>query len=453
MFKNLFYPILLVLILAGCENKTEEGTLVASKTASQDKPVVTQPTSFLDEPSAAVVVETPAEALPTWRMHSITKPTLLLMAKNPLLQTIPEGMRAQVKTLVRNGGLDDFRQQALMTAVTPLMMPNMALSAALDAELFSNVIWVLPVSPGTEVTLDAFSKQLLDLKDITQDEAESFHGVDNGFAGVIRGTPFTIVLKSSLPTITEPVILHLDLGFLGADYKNEIKTPLYKHTDRLFAELQTNKLDVLAVTISASNLTSEVSLRTRFLASYIRSMIADPTLLGKTLSGNAVLRNEALYLGSIFKKEEVLELNRKMVAANPDDASAHYDLYQTLRQFKEVDEALEHLEQAANIDQVYAVEYLELADIALQKNRPDGALRMLKKAATFFPDNPFLEIGQADILIRMGHAEQPKEILAKLKELPWSTIYHGQIPSYLDEMLVVAEKIKSSEVKGKAEKQ
>ncbi len=443
MLKHLFYLVILVLSLAGCDRKKEESASTPGNSSGKQPPIIMQPSVLLVDASETVLVETPAEVLPTWRKYSSSKPALLLMAKNPLLQTIPKEMYEQVKALAKEGEIDDFRQQALVSAVSPVMLPNMSLSAALDAGFFSRVIWVLPVLPGSSVTLEAFRKQLLELKDITQEEADSFAGGDAAFSGVVRGVPFTVVLKSSIPVIPEPVILHLDLGFLGADYKNEIKTPLYKHTDKLLSELKTRAIKILAVTISASNLTQDVSLRTRFLGSYIRSIMIDPTLLGKKLNGNATLRNEALYLGNFFKKEEVLELHRKMVANNPEDASAHYDLYQTLRQFNKIDEALEHLDLAANQDLTYAMEYLDLADVALEKNRPDGALRMLKKAATFFPDNPFLEIGQAEILIRMGYAEQLIETLAKLKKLPWSTIYHGQIPGYLDEILDAAEKIKS----------
>jgi hypothetical protein len=452
MFKNLLYGVLFVLTLAGCENKTEEATQVPKDNPDKVELVATQASAFLTESTEAVVVETPAEALPTWRKHSLSKPALLLMAKNPLLQTIPEEMRDQVKALVSTGDVKDFSQQALATAVSPVMLPNMALSAALDSDLFSRVIWVLPTLPGTSVTLDAFRQQLLALKDVTQAEADSFTGDDVSFSGVIRGVPFTVVLKSTFPEITEPVILHLDLGFLSADYQDEIKTPLYKHVDNSLAGLKEQGLKVFAATICVSNLTGEASLRTRFLGPHIRSLITDPTLLGEKLTGNTALRNEALYVGSFFKKEEVLELNRRMVEADPEDASAQYDAYRTFRQFNEIDASLKHLERAANTDRVYAMEYLELADVALEKNRPDGALRMLQKATTYFPDNPFLEISQADILIRMGHAEQPKTMLEKLIGLPWSTTYHGNMPGYLDEMLAAAEMIETSEENGKAEK-
>jgi predicted Zn-dependent protease len=128
-----------------------------------------------------------------------------------------------------------------------------------------------------------------------------------------------------------------------------------------------------------------------------------------------------------------------MVENDPQDASAHYDLYQSLRQFTQVDEAFEHLDQAVNIDPVYGVEYLILADLAMEKMRPVGAIKMLEKAADIFPENPFIEMSLADVMIRTGEKGKALTILTALQEIPWSTTYHGNTPDYLEEMVTAAE--------------
>lgn len=432
MFRITLCVLMLASLLYGCEEKAEQPV---EAEFSAPNSVAT----LLMETVEVVLVETPAEAIPTWRQQAQAKPALLLMAPNPLLQSIPATIKEATKTLIQNGNIEDFKTKTSPTAVSPTMLPNMALSASLDAGYFSEVYWVLPASAGTVISLEAFLEKLLELGDISDEEAATFTGEDDRFKGEIRGVPFTILLKSSIPTIDSTTVLHLDLGFLAADYQNEIRTPLYKHADEMLSQLKQAEIKVHAVTISASNISGDVSLRTRFLGEHIRSRIAEPQKLESPLESNAALRNDSLYLSNFFKKEEILVNAKKMVENNPEDASARYDLYQILRQFNESAQALEQLEKAATIDSVYAMEYLDLADTALEKNRPEAALSMLKKAAVFFPDNHFLDIGQADIMIHTGHSKEALELLSTLKSLSWSTTYHKHIPRYLDDMIEVAK--------------
>lgn len=450
---TLFWLVWLLFIVTGCENPQQEtvnetnrkppNRTSSTRSIDIEKPleplVQASAVVLLEEPVETSLVETTAEALPIWRKHSIGKPILLMLGQDPILQNIPDDAMTQAQELTRTGDIDDFRQQALPTAPAPVMLPNMALSAALDAGFFSGVTWVLPVASGTEVSLDSFLDKMLESGDITQDDADTFQAQESSFVGTIRGVPFTVVLKSAIPRIDTPVVLHLDIGFLAADYQHEIRTPLYQHAGKLLEILKNSQLKVLSVTICQSNIEGTISLKTRFLGDYLRRLFTHPAGLRQPLTGNDALRNEALYLGNFFKKEDVLSLCRQMVDNAPQDASAHYDLYQSLRQFNHIDEAFAHLDQSIRFDPVYGMEYLALADVAMGKNRLDGALKMLEKAAEIFPDNPFTKIGLADLLIRTGEQDKALEILKALKQLPWSSTYHSHVPQYLDEMIAVAE--------------
>jgi hypothetical protein len=145
--------------------------------------------------------------------------------------------------------------------------------------------------------------KLLETGDITQEDAETFLAEDTSFVGTIRGVPFTVVVKASIPEISSPVVLHLDIGFLAADYQHEIRTPLYKHAENLLELIKSKHVNSLAVTICQSNLEGGISLQTRFLGDYIRRLFTRPSELGQPLTGNDALRNEALYLGNFSKKK------------------------------------------------------------------------------------------------------------------------------------------------------
>lgn len=427
-------PLLLtfVLTLLGCDTNSEN---------HKEQPAApAETTVLLQQPVKAVRFETATEALTLWRETAAAKPALLLASKNPQLQPIPDQISNRALATAQKASLEEIQRTGLATSVDPVILPNMALSAALDAGFFSKVFWVLPVSPGTKVTLEPFLKKLLELGDINQMEADSFHQEGNLFVGTIRGIPFIVSLLEQIPEISTPVILHFDIGFLGESYQNEIRTPLYQHTYKTLKHLSTLNLPTIAATISQSNLTGEVSLGARFLGPLIARLIKDPTLLDAPLSDSAKLRNRALYLINFFKKEEVLALYRKMVETNPQDASARYDLYQTLRQFNDPDKIFAALAEAVKLDPVYAVEYFDLADLALEKNNPLGALKMRRIASGFFPENTSLDIGIAELLIATGQPEKAKEILAELRKRPWSRVYHGNINERLNQMSEWAEK-------------
>lgn len=428
MSKRLIILLFISLIFFGCDPHKDQPT----EKIPQNKPVRTA--GAFQQPQEAITTETATEALALWRETAAAHPTLLLLSKNPQLQPIPAAVKARALALARTGSTDELQRTSLVTNPDPVILPNMALSAALDAGFFSKVVWVLPASAGTEIPLGTFLQKLLELGDITQPEADSFQATEKTFTGKIRGVPFEVTLKSAIPAIKTPVVLHFDIGFLAADYQNEIRTPLYRHTFDTIKLLRSLNLQTAAISISRSNLTGEVSLKTRFLGTLIKDLAENPALLDAPLSVNAERRNEALYLGNFFKKDEVLALNREMTESDPQDAAAYYDLYQTLRQFKETAEIFASLDQAVKLDPAYAAEYFELAELAIEKNQPRDALRMLEKGLLAFPDNSSIKLGMIELLIATGQTAKARAMLANLSRLKWSPAYHPDIDVRLTQL-------------------
>jgi predicted Zn-dependent protease len=153
------------------------------------------------------------------------------------------------------------------------------------------------------------------------------------------------------------------------------------------------------------------------------------------LPDNWEIRRQALYLENFFQKEKVHELTLGLQTNTPQDASASYALYRSLRELKKGSEALAALAEAVRLEPAYGLEYLTLSATALEKKRPDQALKMLDLAITAFPDNPFIPLQKAELLIQLGHSSAAVDILRQLQQVPWSGVYYAQLPDYIDSLL------------------
>ena len=446
--KKFFLLLCLATLLGACQRDQPSEPLPS--TAPGQPPVASVPTLQVASPSPAqvtpptkrllvdgvtpVVVETPAEALPTWRQYASVRPTLLLLASDPSLLPYPERIKAEVLNLARMADIPTLRKSALPTLANPILLPNMALAAALDAGFFGKVIWLIPMKPDTTLTLEAFRARLVAQGILTETEAAAFRDEGGSFVGTVRNVPFTATTKT-LPPQKEPLLLHLDLSYFRPGYHSEIREPLHHHVRGLLISLRESHLSVLATTVSLSNLSTELPLTTRFLGGMVSRLFVEPKRLDEALSSQEALRADAMYLSNFFRKEDVLEKYLLMEKAAPRDPSIKYDLYLTLRQFNRVEEAQEKLREAVVLDPIYGLEYLVLAELALQKERPDGALQMFDKAAAIFPENPFIPLYKARLYAQLGHPEKVKEILAPLQEVIWSDLYFPQMKAEVDGLL------------------
>lgn len=429
---------LYTLLLFSCEQQPQDKQKPLGKEVAQLQPlpdVEIQPVKLLQEPIEAVLVETAAEAIPTWRKYAKAKPTLVLLQKNPLLQQIPMAEQDQVRQLTMNGVREDFARKANTISAAATMYPNMSLSTALEQGFFSRVVWVLPMSPAAELSLESFLQKMLSMGDLTQAEASTFSANEDGFSGKVRGIPFFVTTLKNLPTIKNPTVIHLDMSFFATNYLNEIRTPLYKYSRETLSKLQALELQAFAITICQANLFGGISLRTRFLGKHIQGIIQNPDRLRVKLDKTNSLRNEALYLENFFRKNEVLSLNQKLVEIAPEDPAAHYDLYQTLRQHQQTNLALSHLKKAADLDPVYAMEYLTLANLGVDKRLASGTIDMLKNAQIYFPDNIFIKLNLAQIYAETGNHADSVKILNELKQLHWTPTYHQRIREQIETLL------------------
>ena len=222
--------------------------------------------NLLHEPIYAELVETPTAALPAWRKHIDKKPTLVILSNNPFLQQIPPGLKKAAMTLTLTGTAKEIDSKAVYPSANPTLMPTMAVSAALQAGLFSKVVWVLPTPPTKPMASPAtLKRQLLASGDISKEEASTLKRVEQNVSGHFRNTLWKICRINTLPEIEGPIILHIDLSHFSTTYQNEIKTPLYSMLAAVGNQIREMNWKALAATVSTSNISGHIHLRTRFL--------------------------------------------------------------------------------------------------------------------------------------------------------------------------------------------
>jgi hypothetical protein len=436
----------LLLLLSACERRSEKPSPAVNASPQPQTAVAAKTALLLQEPIECELGELPVDALPVWRRHAASRPTLVLLSNDPFLQPIPPPLQAIARELVLNGSAQSLQQKSGTRSSDPLLQPLMAVSAAIDADLFAKIVWVLPANPdATNISLATFKQQLLDYGGVTASEAESFVlTAENAFAGKVRGVPLVATFPTNLSKLDGPVLVHVDISFFSPFYKNEIKTPLFPIVYSSLDALRQLAYPALAVTISTSNESGLLPVETRFLGNVVQRLFLEPSLLDQGLPENWGRKKDILYLENLFQPERMLENALLMVKNAPNDADAHYALYQAYRDNKDGNKALESLMQTVKLDRGYALEYFSLALLAQEKKRPDQAVRMLELAAAAFPENPFIPLELAKAHLHIGQSDKALSLIRKLQQVSWSAVYYPTMREDLGNFSLQLETSKSS---------
>jgi len=376
---------LILILLIGCQEEVPQKT-ASTSTPEPAKPAVTQTIELVEifsEPIEPVVLELPSEALSYWRDAAKgKKPALVLFSIHPLLQPIDGTLKKDAAELMASGTTGDFKLHGSVYRAEPVILPTQALSAAIDAELFSEIIWVFPSTGAPEeMQLALFHKQVTEAGFLTEAEGKTLNLNGGIYTGTVRGLPFRAVHPGVLPTIDKPMVLHVDLGFFKGIYQGEVKTRIYDQLLSTALAMNETGWTPEVTTLSYSTMEGTFSLDVRFLITNFADMLRDPTLLDGTMPESWALRSEALYSVNFFLEGKVQEYYEQAAAKFPEDAAAQYDLYKHMFfEQRRIDEALLVLDKAVALDRGYAAAYLELALIADKDNNMAAALELLNSA-------------------------------------------------------------------------
>lgn len=435
MRRFILFPVLSILLVCGCEKQQPLPPATAPAATEAKLTQTTAPGApILTAAIDPVVTELPTEALSTWRRQAAGT-ELVLFSLHPFLEAIPEPVKTEALALVQQGDAADIRAHGSFFRETPLLLPTQTLRAALEAGLFSKVTWVVP-SPGQDgnLALETFRGQVVDGGLLTAAEGAQLTQTGESIAGTVQGVPFRAVHPADLPAIDGPVVVHVDLGYFKGRYQDEVKTPLYDLLHELASSLQKTGWRASAVTLSYSTIEGVFSLDTRFVLTNFAEILRKPEMLNHDLPELWRLRAEALYGADMFQPQKMKDMHQKAANLAPDDATAQYDLYKIQFENRQIDAALETLDKVVAIDPGYAAAYLELAQIARTDQNPAAALVLLEKAAAAFPENPFINLHRAELLLETGEKKPALELLSSLSRRNWSRHYHGDTPGLIADM-------------------
>lgn len=421
------------LCLCGCrkeEVRQDEGKMSVSA-----QPVVEETLPILSKPLKIALHEVDIQALPEFLAHR--DKTLVLLTSNPFLLSVPVAARGELEAALRQDSPE--LQRRLWRVADPLLMPGMLTSAVLDARIFRRIVWVLPmINPQEQIDLEKF-KTLL--QSVGQDVAAGkFRREANGtIVGEINGIRFDVVPFFALPALTEPVVLHIDLGYFAAIYKNEIKTPLFPLVVEALVKLRNEKYKVGTVTFSYSNHTGWVPLSLRPMGSIIQKIFAEPQIIDAPMPENWKLYGDILYLENFFQNDEILRLLTRMEANAPNEPWVKYLRAKFSRQTKDYVAAERYLAEAVTGDPGYALEYVSQVDAALEEKRTEQVLPNLRKLVAAVPDDPLFRLDLCEELVAQKRFDEVRSMLPALRRLPWSPVYYPNVPASLEYFQKVAE--------------
>jgi len=387
------------------------------------------------KPVTPIVGELPPEALATWRVAASDKPALVLFSGHPLLLPIPAGLEARARKLAAEGNAAELRLNGSAFNPSPTLLPEQTVSAALALNLFSSIYWVSPSRMEVEqVDPVQLRDEMANRRFLTPEESGVFRMKDGIVSGKVRGIPLHIVHPDHLPVLRQPVILHVDLSYLAASYRNEEGTPAYSLLADFAKTLRALDWPVKVLTLSYSNAEGQVPLDLRFLLSDLVRLAREPQLLDQPLPETWQLRAEGLAQTTLLQHDKAFAAYRRAQELSPDNADIQFDLYLVFKALKQPKQAMAALDRAVRLDRGFAFEYLNLArKFIVEGGYVEGSM-LLEKAIANTTNNQLFKLQLADTQIRAGHAEMAKPILNELKQEPWSETYHRGIPGAITKL-------------------
>ena len=396
-----------------------------------------EPINLLNDPAELPRFEVPSQALQHWYRVRKNRPALILYSNDPFLQRTSPAIQNNLQSV-----LQQQKQELLGFArPDPVLFPEMTLDAALQSGFFSSVYWVMPVRVDkSELSIDIFRQQLIDMGALTEEEARSFTLREGIFSGSVRDVPFHALHPESQIAVSEPAVLHFDLSFFAPLYEKEMRTPLFPIIYNTLRHLRDQQLQTLTTTFSYSQVSRKVPFGSRFVADVLARLFQQPELLDEPVLQDWTKLANAMYLTEMLNVSMARDIYTELLTESPQDASLHYALYQASRQSRSTqNNALDHLAKAVQIESAYAYEYLYLAPLAQGKGRPDAAVRMLSLAYDAIPQDPFVALELARAYLASKHAELAVPLLQQLTDIQWSPIFYPDIQDYLQQLLDEAD--------------
>lgn len=387
--------------------------------------------------SESWLVEFPGEAVPAWRSRG-APPMLVLLSADPFLEPLPKDTGA-AEELFEMADQAELARKVRFAISDPVLLPTQTVRMALRGGVLSGLTWILPLPVVDQKPLDkeALRKWILSHSQFRDEEKSTLRVTSDGLVGLVEGRPFRATVLSEFNGEPGPSQLHVDLSYYQTLYRNEIKTPLYQLLQSSVQQLLQHLPGRQSVTISSATANGDVPMTLRFLGPTLKTLFAEPTFLQQGLNEEWNRRRDMLYLVNFQQIDKIVALAKSNVAALPDDATTHFDLYYAYKLQKNLPLADAALARACELDSGYGYEYRNLAVQALDRADSAAAIEYLRQALAIDGGNAFHKLDLARVLLDAGEVDGARTLLQELQALSWSKVYYPAMPSDLDALIDV----------------
>lgn len=431
---SFFLLVLLVLslFLSGCDKNAP----VPTAAVPAPKDLLKLP---FQDPITPQLFELPSGALTVWRQFGKYQPALVLFTAHPFLDSIPQEQMEIVKKFIQDASDAEIIRRGQVDTADSIFLSSEVTSIAINEHFISEIILVLPKKPKTAgISLELFRAQALESTFLTQKESAALILENGVISGVVRGVPLRVVTLDTLPKLSTPVVIHLDLGFFKDSYTDEIKTPVYDLLYQTANSLQTAAYPTLAFTLSFSNREFNYSLESRFMVRDFAETVENPDFLHIKSPPTWNLRSTALFSRVMFLETRAKELIAQAAQITPPDPAALYAQALELLAGHNAEKGFSLLDQAVRLDKEYGLAYKELALKGMEIGNVSKAIDLQTKACALFPENPFLRLQLANMLILDNRGKEALPLLEELSQQPWAPGYGG-IPLQIEQLKKTAE--------------
>jgi Tetratricopeptide repeat len=375
---------------------------------------------------ATIVVEQPQDALNYWQSQGVKNNTLIIISEDLPLFPIDDDTSSRAIKAMGEGRLDEFLARPYITPVYYPVNRATYVYLAAKAGMVARVYWVPPTRQSLgEDSLERIKGNFRS-EGASKAELDAVTYSNGRICGSIRGVPVCVCCLKDLKVDGGDGLLAIDLSFFSSLYKDEVTTPMLDLIADFMKGLSATDVRVSQAVISMSTCTRQVPLEERFIGSYIKQFLTEPSSLDDGPPVAWSLRSEGMYCEMFYQPEEALKAYRKAVDAAPEEASYRFDLARAYFLNKDVDGMKRELDAAVGLDRGYYPAYIEYGRYFMGKELPDAAEDFASAAVKACPDDP--DAWKALHDIEKALKKYPEALEAQKKYL--SMGYNGPQPLY-----------------------
>lgn len=280
------------------------------------------------------------------------------------------------------------------------------------------VWWVVPARRRMpQAAFEPFRRWLRDRWQFPDDFLAALRYDGAVVRGTFRGLPVRLVTLDDLPSLSEPVLLDVDVDYLVSLYRDEGRDGMLDVLSWFFRALAGKGLRSDFVTVARSVDRMYTPQRFAYLADRVREFVQEPDRVWPRPPEAWRLQDEVERLEASGALEAALARADALASLEPASAVPLYDRVRLLRARGEGDSALRALRRAVALDPSYRYGYFELATDLYAGGRREESLAVLEEGWGGAPDRLDLGLVLAESYRERGALARSEEVCRTLVRL------------------------------------